>query len=80
MMGQRSLHHECSRFPARGRHPALDNRRGFWRVLRPAIQNLLLVRDIPMVMGFPPYGRGPFERVGLPTTVPIQYSGTPASA
>lgn len=37
----------------------------------PAIQNLLTGRDIPLVMGFPAYGRGPFERVGLPTTVPL---------
>jgi hypothetical protein len=22
-------------------------------------------------MGFPAYGRGPFERIGLPTTVPL---------
>lgn len=37
----------------------------------PAIRNLLSGRDIPMVMGFPAYGRGPFERVGIPTTVPL---------
>ena len=37
----------------------------------PAIRNLLSGRDIPIVMGFPAYGRGPFERVGLPTTVPL---------
>jgi len=37
----------------------------------PAIQNLLAGRDIPYVMGFPAYGRGPFERAGLPTTVPL---------
>jgi hypothetical protein len=37
----------------------------------PAIRNLLLGRDIPIVMGFPAYGRGPFERVGIPTTVPL---------
>lgn len=37
----------------------------------PAISNLLTARDIPYVMGFPAYGRGPFERVGIPTTVPL---------
>lgn len=37
----------------------------------PAIRNLLSGRDIPMVMGFPAYGRGPFERIGIPTTVPL---------
>lgn len=37
----------------------------------PAIQNLLVGRDIPFVMGFPAYGRGPFERVGIPTTIPL---------
>lgn len=37
----------------------------------PAIRNLAMGRDIPIVMGFPAYGRGPFERVGIPTTVPL---------
>lgn len=37
----------------------------------PAIRNLLSGRDIPKVMGFPAYGRGPFERVGITTTVPL---------
>lgn len=37
----------------------------------PAIRNLLSGRDIPIVMGFPAYGRGPFERNGWPTTVPL---------
>lgn len=37
----------------------------------PAIRNLLAGRDIPMVMGFPAYGHGPFERAGIPTTVPL---------
>jgi hypothetical protein len=37
----------------------------------PAIRNLLAGRDIPIVMGFPAYGRGPFERTGIPTTVPL---------
>lgn len=37
----------------------------------PAIQNLLTGRGIPFVMGFPAYGRGPFESMGIPTTVPL---------
>ncbi len=37
----------------------------------PAIRNLVIGRDIPIVMGFPAYGRGPFERLGIPTTVPL---------
>lgn len=44
---------------------------GFGVFCLPAIRNLLIGRDIPMVMGFPAYGRGPFERVGIPTTVPL---------
>lgn len=44
---------------------------GFGVFCIPAIQNLLSGRDIPIVMGFPAYGRGPFERVGIPTTVPL---------
>ena len=36
-----------------------------------AIRNLLAGRGIPMIMGFPAYGRGPFERIGLSTTVPL---------
>lgn len=28
-------------------------------------------RPIPIVMGFPAYGRGPFERIGIPTTIPL---------
>ena len=37
----------------------------------PAIRNLLIGRPIPLVMGFPAYGGGPFERVGIPTTIPL---------
>jgi hypothetical protein len=44
---------------------------GFGAFCLPAIRNLLSGRDIPIVMGFPAYGRGPFERVGIPTTVPL---------
>ena len=36
-----------------------------------AIRNLLAGRDIPYIMGFPAYGRGPFERIGISTTVPL---------
>jgi hypothetical protein len=34
-----------------------------------AIRNLLTGGDIPMILGFPAYGRGPFEHYGIPTTV-----------
>jgi hypothetical protein len=44
---------------------------GFGVFCIPAIRDLLSGRDIPIVMGFPAYGRGPFERVGIPTTVPL---------
>jgi len=44
---------------------------GFGVFCVPAIRNLLSGRDIPIVMGFPAYGRGPFEHVGIPTTVPL---------
>jgi len=37
----------------------------------PAIRNLLIGRPIPLVMGFPAYGGGPFARVGIPTTIPL---------
>jgi len=44
---------------------------GFGVFCIPAIRNLLLGRDIPTVMGLPAYGRGPFERAGIRTTVPL---------
>lgn len=44
---------------------------GFGVFCLPAISNLLNGRDIPYVMGFPAYGKGPFERMGIPTTVPL---------
>ena len=44
---------------------------GFGVFCIPAIRNLLLGRDIPTVMGLPAYGKGPFERVGIKTTVPL---------
>jgi len=36
-----------------------------------AIRNLLMGRGIPLVLGFPAYGGGPFEQHGLPTTVAL---------
>lgn len=44
---------------------------GFGIFCPPAINNLLKGRDIPYVMGFPAYGKGPFEQAGFPTTVPL---------
>src|SRR5690349_3973697 len=44
---------------------------GFGVFCFPAIRNLLNGQPIPIVMGFPAYGSGPFDRVGLPTTVPL---------
>ena len=44
---------------------------GFGVFCFPAIRNLLIGRTIPTVMGFPAYGRGPFERAGIPTTIPL---------
>lgn len=44
---------------------------GFGLFCLPGIRNLLTGRDIPIVMGFPAYGRGPFERHDVPTTVPL---------
>jgi hypothetical protein len=36
-----------------------------------AIRNLSSGRDIPLVLGFPAYGGGAFERHGLPTSIPL---------
>lgn len=44
---------------------------GFGVFCFPAIRNLLTGKDIPLVFGLPAYGRGPFERIGIPTTVPL---------
>jgi hypothetical protein len=44
---------------------------GFGVFCLPAIRNLLAGRDIPMVMGFPAYGGGPFERLGFHPSVPL---------
>lgn len=35
------------------------------------IWSLLKGRGIARVMGFPTYGYGPFEKIGVPTTVPL---------
>lgn len=37
----------------------------------PALRNLLQGQPIPMVMGFPAYGGGHFERIGIPSSVPL---------
>jgi hypothetical protein len=44
---------------------------GFGLLCLPAIRSLMAGRGIPYVMGFPAYGAGPFERIGIPTTVPL---------
>ncbi len=44
---------------------------GFGVFCLPAIRNLLAGREIPYIMGFPAYGKGPFERIGIPTTVTL---------
>ncbi len=44
---------------------------GFGVFCVPAIRSLLAGGGIPRVMGFPAYGEGPFERHGMPTTVPM---------
>ena len=44
---------------------------GFGVFCPPAIRSLLAGRGIPRVLGFPAYGEGPFERHGIPTTVPL---------
>lgn len=36
-----------------------------------AVRSLSAGQGIPLVMGFPAYGGGPFERYGLPTTIPL---------
>jgi hypothetical protein len=42
---------------------------GFGVFCLPGIRNLLMGRDVPIVMGFKAYGGGPFERIGIHTTV-----------
>ena len=44
---------------------------GFGVFAVPAIVRVLQHRPVPIVFGFPAYGGGPFERVGLKSTVPL---------
>ena len=44
---------------------------GFGAFCVPAIVRVAAGKDIPMVMGFPAYGRGPFEAHGISSTVPL---------
>jgi len=44
---------------------------GFGVFAVPAIVRVLQHRPVPVVFGFPAYGGGPFERVGLKSTVPL---------
>jgi len=41
---------------------------GFGVCCLPALRNLASGRDIPFVLGFPAYGHGPLERIGIPST------------
>lgn len=44
---------------------------GFGVVVPPAVLAVAQGRGVPVVLGFPAYGGGPFEGYGLPTTVPL---------
>jgi hypothetical protein len=44
---------------------------GFGWFCIPAVRSLLAGRGVPIVFGFPAYGGGPFERVGIRSTVPL---------
>lgn len=44
---------------------------GFGLPNLPAIRNLLTGREVPMLFGFPAYGGGSFERIGVETSVPL---------
>jgi hypothetical protein len=44
---------------------------GFGVFTIPAMARVRAGKDIPMVMGFPAYGRGPFEAHGIKSTVPL---------
>lgn len=44
---------------------------GFGVFCLPALRNLAAGKDIPIIMGFPAYGRGPLDRIGVPSTVPL---------
>jgi len=47
---------------------------GFGVFCLPAIWSLWRGNGVPTVMGFPAYGSGPFERVGVPSTVPLVFA------
>ncbi len=44
---------------------------GFGLPNLPAIRNVLEGREVPLLFGFPAYGGGYFERIGITTTVPL---------
>jgi hypothetical protein len=44
---------------------------GFGVFAAPAIIRVFQHRPVPIVFGFPAYGGGPFERIGLKSTVPL---------
>ena len=44
---------------------------GFGVFTIPAMLRVAAGKDIPYVMGFPAYGRGPFEAHGISSTVPL---------
>jgi hypothetical protein len=44
---------------------------GFGVFIPPAIWNVANGRGVPIVFGFPAYGGGTFERIGIPTSVPL---------
>lgn len=35
------------------------------------IRSIAAGQGVPFVMGYPSYGHGPFERIGIPSTVPL---------
>lgn len=44
---------------------------GFGMFIPPAIWSVANGRGVPIVFGFPAYGGGTFERIGIPTSVPL---------
>jgi hypothetical protein len=44
---------------------------GFGMFVVPAVIRVLRHRPVPIVFGFPAYGGGPFERLGLKSSVPL---------
>jgi hypothetical protein len=49
----------------------LINAIGLGPLCLPAIRNVLTGRDVPVVFGFPAYGGGYFERIGIFPSVPL---------